>query len=102
LNNQQEYAFGLNPTLGSSVNPVTVPLDKTTGMFTYTRRATPAASGLTYIVQTSTDLVTWTPDATAVQTVTGTASEVQTVDVTLSGTIPLTAPSIFVRIKAAP
>jgi hypothetical protein len=58
LTNQQEYAFGLNPTLGSSVNPITVPLDKTTGTFTYTRRATPAASGLTYTVFTSSDLDT--------------------------------------------
>jgi hypothetical protein len=102
LTNQEEYAFGLNPTLGSSVNPVTVPLNKTTGMFTYTRRATPAATGLTYTVQTSTDLATWTTDATATQTVTGTASGVQTVDVTLSAAIPLTAPAIFVRVRATP
>ena len=32
LTNQQEYAFGLNPTLGSSANPITMLLDKTTGM----------------------------------------------------------------------
>ena len=102
LTNQEEYAFGLNPTLGTSVNPITVPLNKTTGMFTYTRRATPAATGLTYSVQTSTDLAIWPMDVTATQTVTGTVGDVQTVDVTLSGTIPLTAPSIFVRIKAAP
>ena len=102
LSNQEEYAFGLNPTLGTSVNPITVPLNKTTGMFTYTRRATPAASGLTYTVQTSTDLAAWPTDVTATQTVTGTVGDVQTVDVTLSGTIPLTAPSIFVRVKAAP
>ena len=102
LTNQQEYAFGLNPSSGSSVNPITVPLDKTSGMFTYTRRETPAITGLTYTVQTSTDLATWTTDATATQTVTGTASGVQTVQVTLSGAIPLTAPTIFVRIKATP
>ena len=102
LTNQQEYAFGLNPTLGSSVNPITVPLNKTTGMFTYTRRATPLTTGLTYTVQTSTDLVAWPTDATATQTVTGTVGDVQTVDVTLSGAIPLTAPSIFVRVKATP
>ena len=46
LNNQQEYAFGLNPTLASSANPITAQLNKTTGMFSYTRRANrrPAAS----------------------------------------------------------
>ena len=102
LTNQQEYAFGLIPSSGSSVNPVTVPLDKTTGTFTYTRRETPVITGLTYSVQTSTDLATWTTDATATQTVTGTASGVQTVQVTLSGAIPITAPTIFVRIKATP
>lgn len=102
LTNQQEYAFGLNPTLGSSVNPITVPLDKTNGMFTYTRHATPASSGLTYVVQTSTDLVTWTTDASATQAFIGTVGGVQTVEVTLSAAIPLTAPTIFVRVKATP
>ncbi len=101
LTNQEEYAFGLNPTLGTSVNPITVPLNKTTGMFTYTRRATPAITGLTYTVETSTDLAIWPTDVTATQTVTGTVGDVQTVDVTVTGA-PLTAPSIFVRIKAAP
>jgi hypothetical protein len=101
LTNQEEYAFGLDPSSGSSVNPITVPLNKTTGMFTYTRRATPAITGLTYTVQTSTDLATWTTDATATATqdLTGTVGDVQTVDVTVTGA-PLTAPSLFVRVKA--
>ena len=101
LTNQQEYAFGLNPTLGSSVSPITVPLNKTTGMFTYTRRATPAASGLTYAVFISTDLVTWTEDFTATENVTGTVNSVETVEVTLSGS-PLTDPALFVRVQGAP
>ena len=102
LNNQQEYAFGLNPTLGTSVNPVTALLDKTTGMFTYTRRATPTATGLTYSVQTSTDLAIWPTDATATQTVTGTVGGVETVQVTLSAPVPLTDPALFVRVQAVP
>ncbi len=104
LTNQQEYAFGLNPTLGSSVNPITVPLDQTTGMFTYTRRATPEAAGLTYTVLTSTDLDTWLPDvdATAGQNLIGTADGVETVEVTLSGIKPLAATKLFVRVEAAP
>jgi autotransporter-associated beta strand protein len=101
LSNQQEYAFGLNPTLGSSANPITAQLNKTTGMFSYTRRATPATSGFTYTVLTSTGLVTWAPDATAVQTVTGTANGVETVQVTVTGA-PLTAPKFFVRVQAVP
>ena len=53
VKNQAEYAFGLIPNSGSSVNPITVQLDKTTGNFSYTRRATPVSTGLTYTVWTS-------------------------------------------------
>jgi autotransporter-associated beta strand protein len=102
LTNEEEYAFGLNPALGSSANPITVPLNKTTGTFSYTRRATPLTTGLTYTVQTSTDLATWPVNVTATQTVTGTVGDVETVQVTLGGTIPLTAPKFFVRVQAVP
>ena len=102
LTNQQEYAFGLSPASGASVNPITVPLDVNTGMFTYTRRATPLTTGLTYTVQTSTDLVAWPTDVTASENVTGTVGDVETVEVTLSAAIPLTAPTTFVRVKATP
>lgn len=72
----------------------------TTGTFTYTRRATPTASGITYTVLTSTMLAGWTPDGSATQAVTGTASEVETVLVTLSGVKPLTDTKLFVRVEA--
>ena len=98
LTNRQEYAFGLNPTNGSSVNPITVPLDKSAGTFSYTRRDQ-ALTGLTYTVWTSTDLATWTVDAGAVQTPGAPAANVQTVAVTLSGAL-LTSPQLFVRMKA--
>ena len=79
LTNLQEFAFGLDPTTGASVNPVT-PLVGT--QFTYTRYAT---SGLDYTVEYSTDLAVWdtaattddggsTPDANGVQTVTVTVT----------------------------
>ena len=55
LTNQQEFAFGLDPTTGASVNPCT-PLRGT--QFSYTRRAT---SGLSYTVEYSTDLTNWNP-----------------------------------------
>ena len=55
MSNQQEYAFGLIPNSGSSVNPITSQLDKTTGLFTYTRRKT-SLTGLTYVYQYSTTL----------------------------------------------
>jgi autotransporter-associated beta strand protein len=101
LNNQQEYAFGLNPTLASSVNPITAQLNKTTGMFSYTRRATPATSGITYTVLTSTNMVTWTPDAGSAETsVTNGAGTVQTVTFTVSN--PAANGKLFVRVKAVP
>jgi autotransporter-associated beta strand protein len=97
LVNQQEFAFGLNPIDGSSVNPLLVQLDKAGGTFTYQRRA---GTGLAYRIQTSTDLIAWPEDLTAAQVagaVDGNGN--QTVVVTLTGA-PLTAPKLFVRIAA--
>jgi autotransporter-associated beta strand protein len=101
LTNEEEYAFGLNPTLGSSANPITVRLNKATGTFSYTRRATPLTTGLTYSVQTSSNLVAWPTDSGAAQIVTGTVGDVETVEVTVTGA-PLTASKFFVRIQAVP
>jgi autotransporter-associated beta strand protein len=97
MSNFEEFAFGLIPNSGSSVNPITSQLSKTSGQFTYQRLAT---SGLTYTIWTSSDLVTWTPDATANQNVTsGTPND--SVLVTLSALPkPLTATKTFVRVKA--
>jgi hypothetical protein len=101
MTNQQEYAFGLDPTKGSSVNPIIGPPDKTSGMFKYTRRATPATTGLTYTVWTSTNLTVWTKDddASTGQTVESTSGEVETVVVTLTGA-PLTEAKLFMRVTA--
>ncbi|MCB1130411.1 MAG: hypothetical protein KDN05_04725 [Verrucomicrobiae bacterium] len=97
LTNQEEYAFGLAPDSGSSVNPILVQLSKTAGTFTYQRRS---STGLSYTVWTSPDVVNWTEDTTAVQTPgTPDANNVQSVVVTLSGA-PLTADSLFVRVMA--
>ncbi|MDP3849270.1 MAG: autotransporter-associated beta strand repeat-containing protein [Luteolibacter sp.] len=98
LTNQQEYAFGLNPTLGTSVNPITVPLNKTTGTFTYTRRKLSLVTPLAYTVKTSTDLATWTPASISGESITA-AGDIETVVVTLSGA-PLSAPKLFVRVSA--
>jgi len=94
LTNFEEYAFGLIPDSSSSVNPITSQLDKTTGQFTYQRLA---ASGLTYTIWTSTDLITWTEDTTAGQVATP-AGDNESVAVNLTG--PLPTDKLFVRVKA--
>jgi hypothetical protein len=94
LNNQKEYAFGLDPTSGSSVNPIRVPL---TGIqFTYTRRT---GTGLTYKVFSSTDLTGWVEDINAVQTASTPVDSVETVSVTLVDAVPLDG-RLFVRVQA--
>ncbi len=99
MNNQQEFAFGLNPTLGSSVNPIVTQLDPATGNFQYTRRATPAATGLTYTVLTSTTLSAWAPGGST-ETGFTTAGNIQTV--TVHVTAPPVGGKLFVRVKATP
>lgn len=99
LTNRQEFAFGLDPTSGSSVNPILVPLNRSTGTFSYQRRAN---SGLAYKILTSENLVSWPEDtlATANQSpgaVDGNGNE--TVVVTLTGA-PLSATRLFVRVAA--
>ncbi len=97
LTNQQEFAFGLDPTSGSSNSPVEVNSDLTAGTFRYTRWA---ASGLTYVVRTSDDLVTWSdPPAEVIENVSGpNAQGVETVEVTL--TSPPSGSPFFVRVEA--
>ena len=94
LTNQQEYAFGLNPTTGSSVNPIVGSLSGT--HFAYTRRA---GSGLTYKVLYSTDLTGWTEDQNAVQSAAAPANSVETVSVTLVDAVPVGG-KLFVRVQA--
>lgn len=97
MNNQAEYAFGLNPKRGSA-SPVTQPPSKVTGQLSYTRRK-PSLTKLTYKVWTSANLGTWIEDFAAVQAPTDVGDN-QNVVVTLSGPKPLTAAKLFVRITA--
>lgn len=97
--NEFEYAFGLVPTSGSSVDPFTVPFDKATGMFTFTRR-TQSLTGLDYKVFTSTTLNGgWAEDAGASLDVVDTVGNVETVEVTLSAGL-LAAPKLFIQVVA--
>ena len=85
--NQQEFAFGLDPTTGSSVNPITVQLNKAAKTFSYTRRDT-SKTDLTYSVWFSTDLSAWTEDTSAAEGTPVLNGEVETVQVTLSNLLP--------------
>ena len=97
MTNLQEFAFGLDPTKGSSCNPITKGLDKATGKFSYTRLA---ASGLAYHVFTSTNLQTWAEEAYPVnETVSDPdPSGVVTVEVTVAA-LPANG-KLFVRVAA--
>lgn len=79
---------------------ISVPSDLRAGTFSYTRQD-PAGTGLSYSIETSPDLSAWSTNAPpATQTVTATANNIQTVQVTLSDTKPLTAPKLFIRVVA--
>jgi hypothetical protein len=78
---------------------ISVPSDLRAGTFSYTR-SDPAGTGLSYKVETSSDLRAWSEDAAATQTVTATANNIQTVQVTLGGAKPLTAQKLFIRVVA--
>lgn len=86
---------------GTSVNPITVPLDKSTGLFSYSRRATPASTGLTYSYQWSAtlngDWLAFTPEAA----VSNSGSPVEVITVTVPAALRL-HPDLFVRVTATP
>ena len=97
MTNQQEYAFGLDPTKATSVNPITPLLAN--GTFTYTRRTSPTATGLTYTVLTSVDLEHWAADTGASQSAVANGA-IETVTVTVTAT-PVNG-KLFVRVEASP
>ena len=92
--NHKEFAFGLDPTSGSSANPITQPL--TGGVFKYTRTAN---SGLTYKVYYSTNLSAWTLDSAATQAPAAAVAGIETVTVTLAAATPSNG-KLFVRVEA--
>jgi hypothetical protein len=96
LSNFQEYAFGLNPTSGASVSPVT-PLNKATGTFTYTRRKQ-SLTGLTYSYESSTNLAAWPSFTPAVPDVSNNGDPVETITVTVPASL-LAEPKLFLRVK---
>jgi hypothetical protein len=99
LDNQTEYAFGLNPMDGGSVSPVGVPLDKASGTFSYTRR-NPATleTGLSYTYHYSTTLDGgWTP-FTPLEESSDDGDPVETVTIKVPAV--LLGDKLFVRVQA--
>lgn len=95
--NAFEYAFGLNPTSGGSVNPFIVPFNPATGLFTYSRRDD-ALTGLTYTYQYSTSLSgTWTAFTPAVTPVSDDGTPVEAITVTVPAAL-LAGPKLFIRV----
>jgi autotransporter-associated beta strand protein len=101
LTNHEEYAFGLVPTGGSSVNPITTQLNKTTGQFTYQRRDNDLTD-LTYTIWYSTTLEanSWQEDSGALQPEgTPDGNGVETISVTLSPAL-LSNLKLFIQVRA--
>jgi autotransporter-associated beta strand protein len=98
VTNFEEYAFGLIPDSGASVNPIAAPLDKTAGTFSYTRRS---ASSLAYSVWFSTDLASWTEDTGAIEGAPMPSGDNETVPVTLSSLPGDPLPTkLFIQVRA--
>lgn len=99
VSNDYERIWGLNPTVADS-SPFTSTAALASGAFSYKRRAR-ALTGLNYVVWTSPNLTTWTPDTGAVQTPSAPVANIETVTVTLSPAL-VGQPKLFVRIQAVP
>jgi autotransporter-associated beta strand protein len=101
VTNFEEYAFGLVPNSGSSLNPIASQLNKSTKTFSYTRRNPSLGTNLTYSVWFSENLVGWTKDTGATDGTPVPIGDNETVEVTLS-TIPgdpLPA-KLFIQVRA--
>jgi len=98
LSNFEEYAFGLDPTSGASVSPVTAP-NKSAGTFTYTRRKQ-SLTGLEYTYESSTTLSgTWPAFTPPLADVSNDGDPVETITVTIPASL-LAEPKLFLRVKA--
>jgi hypothetical protein len=98
--NFDEYAFGLNPTSGASVNPYTAPFDKSTGTFSYSRRLT-SLTNLSYTYESSTTMEeeSWTPFVPDSEANNG-GDPIQEVTVGVPASL-LAEPALYIRVKAA-
>ena len=93
MSNFAEYAFGLNPTTGASLNPVSPLVGKN---FSYTRTSD---TGLTYKVWHSINLADWYSTLATQGTATSLGGGVESVPVTLDDSL-LAEPKLFLRVTA--
>ncbi len=98
MTNFQEFAFGLIPNDSSSVDPIAMPLDHATGVFSYRRRAQ-ALTNLTYTIWYSTDLATWVRDNGATEGTPTVNGEVEIMPITLTNSL-LANPALFIQVRA--
>jgi autotransporter-associated beta strand protein len=96
--NSTEHAFGLDPKNGAASSPYLSLPDPGTGTFTYTRRKT-SLSGLGFKIWTSTNLIDWTEDAGANQSIAGSTGDSEAVLVALTPALVSNA-KLFIRITA--
>lgn len=96
--NSTEHAFGLDPKNGAASTPYLSFPDPGNGTFTYTRRKT-SLSGLGFKIWTSTNLIDWTEDAGANQSIAGGSGDSETVQVALTPALVSNA-RLFIRITA--
>ena len=97
LTNFQKYAFGLDPTDPSDINAISPP-DRAAGTFTYTRR-TLSLTGLNYVYESSSDLVTW-DSFTPASEASDDGTPVETITVTIPPAL-LSEDKLFLRIEAS-
>jgi autotransporter-associated beta strand protein len=100
LSNFQEYAFGLNPKSGDSSNPISQALNPSTGTFKYTRRATPATTGISYSYESSTTLTGSWPTFVPTTATSNNATPVEEMTVTVPAEL-LQETKLFLRVKAS-
>ena len=96
LTNFEEYAFGLDPSAGSSVSPIIAP-DRAAGTFTYTRRKQ-SLTLLSYTYQSSNTLGGWAAFTPPVPVVSDNGDPVETITVTIPPAL-LTEPELFLRVQ---
>ena len=97
--NEFEYAFGLNPVSGGSVDPFVAPFSPATGKFTYSRRK-PALTKLGYRYEYSTNLgAVWGTFVSAVPEVSNNGDPVETITVEVPAAL-LDEPRLFIRVAA--